>query len=86
MRKKPMALLGLVYRDKEQWREAVADFTTVIDRNGKHPSAYGFRGQVLEKLGERDKAIADYRKALATQGTTNAAFARARLVALGETP
>ncbi len=77
---------GLVYRDKEQWREAVADFTTVIDRNGKHPSAYGFRGQVLEKLGERDKAIADYRKALATQGTTNAAFARARLVALGETP
>ena len=77
---------GLVHRDREQWPLALADFNAIIDRNPSHPSAYTYRGAVHEKTGERDKAIADYRKAISTPGSTNAAAARARLTALGAAP
>lgn len=77
---------GLVQREKGDLPKALSDLSAVIERNASHPAAYAFRGQIHEKLGDKDKAIADYRRALATPGTTNAALARTRLVALGQTP
>jgi tetratricopeptide (TPR) repeat protein len=44
--------------------EALADLSRAIEIDPKHAMAFYNRGQVEEKLGDRGKAIADYRRAL----------------------
>lgn len=55
---------GILHADAGRWGPAQADFTQAIANNRSHAYAYVRRAQAFEKLGERDKAIADYRDSL----------------------
>ncbi len=48
-------------------KDALADINKSIQFDGKKAPAFSARGLIYEKLGERDKAIADFRRALALE-------------------
>lgn len=79
---------GLVWRAQKRWAEMEPDFTAVIARERGYAMAYVLRAEALEGLGQRERAIVDYRDALrGSPGSADAqqafAIARARLAALG---
>ncbi len=79
---------GQMHADRERWSAAEADFTRAIENNKAYAFAYVRRAQAREKLGQRDKAIEDYRESLqAAPSSLDAAdafrLARARLLELG---
>ncbi len=79
---------GMALFEAQSWALAEADFTRVLINDKAYAFAYVRRGQAWEKLGQRDKAIADYRESLrASPSSLNAAdafrLARARLRDLG---
>lgn len=47
-----------------QYKNAVADFDAVIQRDSKNVAAYNDRGNALRKLGESKRAIADFSKVI----------------------
>jgi predicted TPR repeat methyltransferase len=47
----------------------LTDVTQAIQLDSKHAIAHYTRGQIREKLGHRDQAAADYRRALALDAT-----------------
>ena len=74
-------------RDEPQ-RGSGADFGTTLARDKGYTAAYTSRGLAYERMGSRDKAIEDFRTALATpqkynNGAWAHAVARERLKALG---
>jgi Tfp pilus assembly protein PilF len=48
-------------------KDALPDINKSIQLDGKQASAYSARGLIYEKLGEKDKAIADFRRAIALE-------------------
>jgi beta-barrel assembly-enhancing protease len=81
---------GILNASVSKWAESESDFSKVIELNKTYAYAYARRGWALEKMNQRDKAIADYRLALlASPSSSNAAdafkFARDQLKALGAT-
>jgi tetratricopeptide (TPR) repeat protein len=82
---------GLLYGELKNWAAMERDFSAVIDGNRGYAFAYVRRAEAYEGMGDRTKAIADYRSALrSAPSSANAdeAFriARQRLTALGTTP
>jgi tetratricopeptide (TPR) repeat protein len=53
----------------------MADFDAAIKRNSRYAPAYDARGKAHEKTGDRERAIADYRKALSLDATLEASSA-----------
>jgi tetratricopeptide (TPR) repeat protein len=47
-----------------RYKEAIEDFDLSLSYKPNHPEALNDRGETWEKMGERDKAIADYERAL----------------------
>ena len=79
---------GLLHGELQRWALAEQDFGRVIEGNKAYAYAYVRRGEALEKLGQRDKAIADYREALkgapsSPNATEAFRVARVRLQELG---
>jgi beta-barrel assembly-enhancing protease len=79
---------GLVHSDMQRWTMAEADFTKAIDNNKAYAFAYVRRAEAREKLGQRDKAIEDFREGLRAAPSSVGAeeafrIARARLRELG---
>ncbi len=74
---------AMCYRGLEQYEQAIADYTTLIDRGlvkikfGE--SAYVYRAQCYEELQQYDKALADYELAEQVQPAANYAAAKAKL-------
>ena len=66
-----------IWEDQRDFARAISDFTKVIELN-PGPSAHYFRGSAWEKSGDRDKAIADYRAALARDGNYELAIGALR--------
>ena len=48
-------------------KEALPDINKSIELDGKKAPAFSARGLIYEKLGEKDKAIADFRRAVALE-------------------
>jgi clan AA aspartic protease (TIGR02281 family) len=54
------------YMDLKDWNRAIGDFTTYIEMSPDQASGvYGRRGEAWYKVGELDKAIADFQASLA---------------------
>ncbi|MCL2074308.1 MAG: tetratricopeptide repeat protein [Marinilabiliaceae bacterium] len=51
---------GLKKYNKDEYNEAIADFTETIRLDPKYFHAFSFRGRCYEMIGEYDKAIADF--------------------------
>ena len=66
-----------------QWHyaEAIADYAKIVELLPNHADGYTNRGYAYQLNGEREKAIADYRKALSLDPTQ--VQARENLRALG---
>ncbi len=91
--KQPMALTNraLAHRDRSELDAAIVDLSAVLAANPKNPGALARRGETLELKASRDAALADYRAVLKLPEQAGGASephktARARLIALGETP
>ena len=63
---------------------AIADFDETIKRNPNYAITYTNRGYAYEKKGDKDQAIADFRKALEINPSTQ--DAKDSLKRLGVTP
>lgn len=79
---------GLLHGELQRWALAEQDFGRVIEGNKAYAYAYVRHAEALEKLGQRDRAIADYREALkgapsSPNATEAFRIARARLQELG---
>jgi len=55
---------GFCFSVLKQYEKAVADFSVVIDRHGKHPFAYISRGSAYNKLKKFETALIDFDLAL----------------------
>src|SRR5208283_1984353 len=56
---------GLAYEAKEQFDQAIADFSKAIEVNPNSEKAYDSRGNIYLLKGQADQAIADYSKVIA---------------------
>jgi predicted Zn-dependent protease len=79
---------GLLHHAQRRFSDAARDFGSVIEVNRAYAYAYVRRGEAFEASGQRDRAIADYRAALAASPSSPDAqqafeVARERLRALG---
>jgi len=54
----------LAYADQDDYDQAITDWDRSIHLKPDYARAYINRGTVYQKQGQRDKAIADFRKAL----------------------
>jgi beta-barrel assembly-enhancing protease len=91
--KQPMALTNraLAHRDRSELDAAIVDLTAALSANAKNPVALARRGETHELKAAKEAAIADYRAVLKLPEPAGAPSephktARARLIALGETP
>ena len=75
---------GSAYGRLGRFDEAITDLTKGIELNPRYAFAYLIRAQIYEKKNDRDKAIADYRQALALDPAR--AVARQALQRLGVEP
>ena len=57
--------LGHIYFTQGKFEEARDSFIKVIQIDSNYPEAHNYLGTVYERLNERDKAIEEYKKALA---------------------
>lgn len=57
--------LGHIYYTQDKFAEAEEEFKKVIHLDPKFSEAHNYLGKVYEKLNDRDKAIAEYKMALA---------------------
>ena len=55
---------GRVWLAKHEYERAIADFTEATKTHSDY-FVYNYRGEANEQKGDRDAAIADYRRALA---------------------
>jgi tetratricopeptide (TPR) repeat protein len=55
---------GNLYFKKEDYQRAVDDFTKSLQLKSDNPAGLVRRGQAYEHLGEREKALADFRAAV----------------------
>ncbi|MEE2788689.1 MAG: tetratricopeptide repeat protein [Myxococcota bacterium] len=58
-----------------EWQPAIAEFTKYIACNPKDANAHLYRGQIYEKLGQLDQAVADFNKATRKNPKLAAAYA-----------
>lgn len=56
--------LAMEYSNSGDFKKAVAEFGTLIERDENYAAAYFHGGQALEKLGEIDQARALYEKGI----------------------
>jgi tetratricopeptide (TPR) repeat protein len=56
---------GVAWLEKQNYEQAIADFTETIQREAGYYLAYFHRADAYARKGDRDAAIADYRRALA---------------------
>lgn len=61
---RPIGTRGDLYRDLQQWDNAIADYSGAIEINPEYAIANHNRGGVYGKIGQWDKAIADYTSAI----------------------
>ena len=55
---------GVAYLGKDQYDQAISDYSKAIEINPKYANAYNNRGYIyLVKLGNKVKACADWKKA-----------------------
>lgn len=54
---------GVSYAEKEEYQEAIAEFSQAIRLKSNYLQAYQYRGFILSKLGYEHRANADFRKA-----------------------
>ncbi len=64
--------------------QALAAYSRAIELDSKYARAYGNRGDIWRKKGNRENAIKDYRMALSIEPSNSLAING--LKALGETP
>jgi tetratricopeptide (TPR) repeat protein len=76
-------LRGEEYLANQDYPRALQDFDVVVRLEPNHFRGYDLRGLVYERMGERQKAIGDYRQALALDG--RAAYAKDGLERLSRT-
>jgi len=55
---------GYYLAQKGHYKEAIEKFTSVISRDPHYVAAYSARADIYAELGEKDKAIEDYSKAI----------------------
>jgi Flp pilus assembly protein TadD len=72
-------LLGLIYFQKKNYAEAAAAYQKSLELKPDQSEVHSNLGVVYEALGEKDKAEAEYYKALAIDGNPNACFNLAKL-------
>ena len=73
-------LLGRYLIDRRLWQQAGAELDAVLEAAPKDAEAHFFRGQVWEGLGNRDRAIAEYREAVALDPSPAFRLSLARLL------
>ena len=56
--------LALNHRLKEEWDDAIAEYTKAIELNNNFTLAYYERGQLYKRLGKKSEAIADFEKVI----------------------
>jgi tetratricopeptide (TPR) repeat protein len=64
-----------------QLKDAVAEFTSLLEHNPNYAAGYFHGGQVLEKLGDVEQARAFYEKGVEVTGRTGDQHARSELQA-----
>ena len=56
---------GVAWLEKRNYEQAIADLTQAIQREAGYYVSYFYRANAYAQKGDRDSAIADYRRALA---------------------
>jgi tetratricopeptide (TPR) repeat protein len=54
--------LAVNHRLKEEWDDAIVEYTKAIELDNKFSLAYFERGQLYKLLGKKSEAIADFEK------------------------
>jgi tetratricopeptide (TPR) repeat protein len=72
-------LLGLAYIKTKNYAEAAAAYQKYLELKPDVSDVHCNLGLVYEELGEKDKAEAEYKKAMAIDGNPNASFNLAKL-------
>ena len=65
---------GNIYASRDQWDQAIADFTAVVRIDPGHIEAYNNRGVAYMRKGQYDKAIADCTVAIRLKPTLASAY------------
>jgi tetratricopeptide (TPR) repeat protein len=63
-KEKSLATKGAELLNARKYPEAVTVLTEAIEKTPENPLLYYYRGFALDKTGEQDKALADYKKSL----------------------
>ena len=66
--------LGVQYMQEGKWEEAAKTFNEVIEENPTDPIAYINFGNVLSAVGDDDKALKFYEKAIQLDENAAAAY------------
>ena len=66
--------LGITYMKEGKWEEAAKTFSEAIEENPNDAVAYINFGNVLTAVGEREKAVNFYKKAITIDENAGAAF------------
>jgi Flp pilus assembly protein TadD len=59
--------LALIYIEEENFKDALAEYDSILEKNPYNANAYYGRGVVYEKMGDMVKARAEWRNALKVQ-------------------
>ena len=74
--------LGLIAMKNGNFREALKEFTKATEINPDECKYYNDRGVAYKRLGELDKALADYNKSLGSTGCKETALSKSCTAAL----